>query len=88
MPVHGRTEIDRGRIEVGAERYANPRNLAAGTLIVDGPDRMVWITWQGRVTAMERRARTIAIVTGAPLTRWPAALADAWRWSIAWAARP
>ena len=63
-------------------------HLAAGTLIVDGPDRMVWITWQGRVTAMERRARTIAIVTGAPLTRWPAALADAWRWSIAWAARP
>lgn len=63
-------------------------HLAAGTLVEAGPDRMVWLTWQGRVTAMERRARTIAIVTGAPLGRWSATLADAWRWSIAWAKRP
>ena len=63
-------------------------HLAAGTLIVDAPDRMVWLSWQGRVTAMARRDRAIAIVTGAPLTRWSAVLADAWRWSITWAARP
>jgi hypothetical protein len=41
-------------------------HLAAGTLIVDAPDRMVWLSWQGRVTAMARRDRAIAIVTGAP----------------------
>lgn len=63
-------------------------HLAAGTLIVDAPDRMVWLSWQGRVTAMARRDRAIAVVTGAPLTRWSAVLADAWRWSITWAARP
>ncbi len=63
-------------------------HLAAGTLVEDGPTRAVWISWRGRVTAMERRDRTIAIVTGAPAARWSAVMSDAWRWSIAWATRP
>ncbi|MBK9030847.1 MAG: hypothetical protein IPL61_05820 [Myxococcales bacterium] len=63
-------------------------HLAAGTEIEDGPTRAVWLTWQGRVTAIERRDRRIAIVTGATLATWRATLDDAWRWSITWAKRP
>ena len=62
--------------------------LAVGAVIEDGPTRTVWLTWRGRVTALERRDRRIAIVTGATLTTWRATLDDAWRWSITWAKRP
>ena len=62
-------------------------DLATGVAVEDAPTRAVWMTWQGRVTAVERRGRTIAVVTGAPLARWRATMDDAWRWSITWASR-
>ena len=63
-------------------------HLARGATAEEKDDRVVWMTWHGKVTAMERRDRRIAIVTGATLATWRATLDDAWRWKIAWARRP
>ena len=62
--------------------------LAMGSTAEEQDDRIVWMTWHGKVTAMEKRDRRITIVTGATLTTWRAALDDAWRWKIVWAKRP
>jgi hypothetical protein len=59
--------------------------MVVGTIVVDEPTRVVWLDVDGRVTTAELRGRQIAIVAGAGLAGWQAALAGAWRWKIAWA---
>jgi hypothetical protein len=63
-------------------------SLAGGPTTASDPSTLWWRGWRGRVTALARRDRTVAIVTGAPLGTWRATLADAWRWPVTWAAQP
>lgn len=59
--------------------------LAVGVDVETTADRIVWLGLDGRVTAIERRDRKIAIVCGASLGTWRAALDGAWSWPVTWA---
>lgn len=61
--------------------------LAGTPAVARGRDQLLWIDWRGRVTAMARRDRRVAIVVGAPVGRWSALIADLWRWPVTWAKR-
>lgn len=55
-----------------------------GTEVVLERERVVWLDVDGRVTAAELRGRQVAIVTGAGVLAWRAALDGAWGWKITW----
>lgn len=59
--------------------------LVIGVEVEGAAERTVWLEADGRVTAAERRGRTIAIVRGASIAAWRGALDEALAWPVAWA---
>jgi hypothetical protein len=62
-------------------------HLVSGATVSTSPDEVVWLSWDGRVTAIARNGRRVVITTGASVRTWRAVLADAWTWKVAWAKR-